>query len=443
MIVIENLVSVRLNPQEILLVNTLNGLLDVVDNKSMNTIERWKEEGIVNCLNHDEDTLFKQMSKRGYIVKNKTIESSIRETLMDQLLDQNKNEKEKLKEIALVLSYNCNFSCPYCYEALEESGSKKIITEDMVDKAISLSGGHLEHITLFGGEPLLISNRKIINYITSNYNKYSYSVITNGYYLDEYIDIFKKIDVKQVQVTIDGTEATHDLSRCLKNGKGTYTKIMKGVTSYLENGIPIKIRMNMSEENYVDCINHRDILLEQYKEFTDILSFEMATIFDTSGEKRSKINQELMQNDLKNTVFKKKESINQYLSSSLPITKFFTLNKPIKPIITPCRAHTNSRFYDSEGNIYSCILSVGKERFSIGKYYPKVETKQNSIINRNVSNIEQCSQCKYALICGGGCPLIFNDDNLMLPNCSYCMDELYEQIPNIYNTKHQKVINNI
>lgn len=141
MIVIENLVSVRLNPQEILLVNTLNGLLDVVDNKSMNTIERWKEEGIVNCLNHDEDTLFKQMSKRGYIVKNKTIESSIRETLMDQLLDQNKNEKEKLKEIALVLSYNCNFSCPYCYEALEESGSKKIITEDMVDKAISLSGG--------------------------------------------------------------------------------------------------------------------------------------------------------------------------------------------------------------------------------------------------------------------------------------------------------------
>lgn len=147
-------------------------------------------------------------------------------------------------------------------------------------------------------------------------------MITNGYYLDEYIDIFKKIDVKQVQVTIDGTEATHDLSRCLKNGKGTYTKIMKGVTSYLENGIPIKIRMNMSEENYVDCINHRDILLEQYKEFTDILSFEMATIFDTSGEKRSKINQELMQNDLKNTVFKKKESINQYLSSSLPITKF-------------------------------------------------------------------------------------------------------------------------
>lgn len=439
MILIENLVNVRLNPNEVLLVNTLNGLLDVVDNKSMNTIERWREEEVIHCDSRDEEKLYEQMRKRGYIVENVSVESSIRETLMNQLLDQNKNEKEKLKEIALVLSYNCNFSCPYCYEALEECGNKKIITEEMVDKAVALSGGHLEHITLFGGEPLLISNRKIIEYITNIYDKFSYSVITNGYYLNEYIDIFKKIDLRQVQVTIDGTKETHDLTRCLKNGKGTFTKIMNGVTRYLENGIPIKIRMNMSEDNYVDCINHRDLLLEEYKESTDILSFEMATIFDTSGEKRSKINQELMQNDLKNTIFKKKESINHYLSSSLPITKFFTLDKPIKPIITPCRAHTNSRFYDPEGNVYSCILSVGKERFSIGKYYPEVETKQNSIINRNVSNIQQCSQCKYAFLCGGGCPLAFNDDNLMMPNCSYCMDELYEQIPNIYNTKHQKV----
>ena len=75
-----------------------------------------------------------------------------------------------------MIAYDCNFRCPYCYEGnISGKGrqwSKKIFNKDMVDRAYQAmeeiepnKNLRAKTITLYGGEPLMASNREIIEYI--------------------------------------------------------------------------------------------------------------------------------------------------------------------------------------------------------------------------------------------------------------------------------------
>lgn len=78
-----------------------------------------------------------------------------------------------------MVTYDCNFRCPYCYESeVSEGGrkwTKKTFTKDLVDRAfdamLEIEPNRQKHsnlITLYGGEPLLAQNHDIIKYIVLN-----------------------------------------------------------------------------------------------------------------------------------------------------------------------------------------------------------------------------------------------------------------------------------
>lgn len=85
------------------------------------------------------------------------------------------------------MTYNCNFRCPYCFEAANDNPNEAYINEEHIDAALEIAGKDLVHIGLFGGEPLLPKNRKSIEYLISKDPDKKYSIITNGYYLDRYM----------------------------------------------------------------------------------------------------------------------------------------------------------------------------------------------------------------------------------------------------------------
>ncbi|WP_129408292.1 radical SAM protein [Marinitoga lauensis] len=80
----------------------------------------------------------------------------------------------------------------------------------------------------FGGEPLM--NFKAIEYINkkiideSEAELFS-SMSSNGYLLN-YIDVskFDELKIKNVQITLDGIEETHDIYRPLVGGGKTFKK---------------------------------------------------------------------------------------------------------------------------------------------------------------------------------------------------------------------------
>jgi len=60
-----------------------------------------------------------------------------------------------------------------------------------------------------------------------------------------------------------------------------------------------------------------------------------------------------------------------------------------------------------DGYIYTCPESIGSKSISIGKFVPVLELSDSGMAewrSRDIMNMEKCMDCKFAPICGGGCP---------------------------------------
>lgn len=176
-------------------------------------------------------------------------------------------DKRKLKlEFTVMASTDCNFRCQYCYEQLvPKTIDKKFMDTFLqyIEKNISKFQGLF--IEWFGGEPLLAAKQivelssKLKAICKKNRKTYLGSMTTNGYTLD--YNTFLKLLSENIlfyQITIDGNKTTHDQYRPLKNGKGTYDRIVKNLIEIKQYApsyrtFRIVIRNNVSKKNKKEC----------------------------------------------------------------------------------------------------------------------------------------------------------------------------------------------
>ena len=64
----------------------------------------------------------------------------------------------------------------------------------------------------------------------------------------------------KLQITIDGLKEHHDRSRPLRNGGGTYDKIIENLSLFEESPIAVVIRMNVDNNNFVDFARLKEII---------------------------------------------------------------------------------------------------------------------------------------------------------------------------------------
>lgn len=263
---------------EYILINLLNGLSDILSEEDLNLIKYWKELENIQLENEYEIKLYEELIQRKYIMKNLEEEIKYKELQLEVLRRNYEKRKSNIKDLGIVLTYDCNFGCSYCFESNVNNHDKDILTDEMIDRAEELFP-NIETILLYGGEPLLEQNIDIIRYIIKKYPDKEYRIITNGYGIDKHIDILQKIKVKWLQVTLDGVKETHDKSRFLKDNRvGTYDKLISNIDLAIKNNIRIKIRMNMSKANYQECLELRENLKKEYPD-NKLLIFELQPIF--------------------------------------------------------------------------------------------------------------------------------------------------------------------
>jgi len=152
----------------------------------------------------------------------------------------------------------CNFDCPYCFEDHFAGKMSAQVQDDVVALAgrmLDASGAKDVSVTWFGGEPLLAPeiveslSVRLMALAEERGGEYSAGIITNGYLLtQEVADMLGRCKVKSAQVTVDGLGATHDATRRLANGKGTFERITANLR---ECKLPFKvnIRHNVHEAN--------------------------------------------------------------------------------------------------------------------------------------------------------------------------------------------------
>lgn len=297
-----------------------------------------------------------------------------------------------------VITYNCNFRCPYCFEGRNtKDGQKQIVfTEETVNRAYQVMEQIQPHkelrrnmITLFGGEPLLAENKEILTYIVEEGVKrgYKFSAVTNGYDLDAYLDLLSPEKICKLQVTIDGMRELHNARRVHYKYHNTFDKIIANLRLGLEKGVVVSVRMNVDNRNMNDFLQ-----LKHYFEsngFYHYPDFRFYSAYLRNNTSIDESEQECLDFLSKKDYLEKNKqqgtlSVCQNHGVLQMIHNAIENRKPISFRPTFCGAQVGSYVIDPIGRIYPCWEVIGKDEYQIASYDQKevhwiirMEKKQN------------------------------------------------------------------
>ena len=413
-----------------LLINTLKGTMLEISDEVHKIIEDW-QHGQISTKTDFETALLNELDARGYLMESEAEERRIKDDILHRLRHAHEKTQASPGIVAFVLTYDCNFACPYCFLGKGKTGGI-VMSDRQIDEALDLAGG-TQNVVLFGGEPLLPKTMPVVRHLVSKTKGKSIGIVTNGYYLVEFYDLLSSANLGSVMVTLDGEEKTHDSRRFLAGGGATFGKIMEGIRLYLAGGIPIRVRMNLNKDTLEEGRRLKTRLLSEFSAYSAIFSLESGPVFEAKESEKIHMAKELYLDDMEYSI-QERVRRNGMIGCSYSILDSIALGRPLLPKYAFCYAHENVMVFDPHGNIYPCLACVGVDEFAMGSYCPKkTEFKDNSIRNRNIESIPECSDCIYSLICGCGCPLkLKGQGDVMRPSCSSIKDQIHGRLPVVY-----------
>ena len=270
-------------PDYSLLVHGYTGAIDRVNKK---VAQLMKSQIVISEDTFDQLPCSKEtirtLMKRGYLTSRSPVEE--REYVHSMANFLHHNSSRSSASFLFLVAYDCNFRCPYCFEndisSHGKGWSKQVFTKEMVDRAYQAmceiqpnKAMHGKSITLYGGEPLLATNKEIVRYIVDEGLKrgYIFSAITNGYDLHHFTDLLGPKKIRRLQITLDGEEENHNRKRPHYRAGDSFDVIMKNVALALSLDVQISMRINTDYDN-VDIL---PALFDLFKNrgFTDYPKF--------------------------------------------------------------------------------------------------------------------------------------------------------------------------
>jgi radical SAM protein with 4Fe4S-binding SPASM domain len=152
------------------------------------------------------------------------------------------------------LTERCNLRCRHCYQHgddASESSTDEILRE--IDSATEMFRAWegeediqvVPAIHFTGGEPFLHEDfRKIMDYAGSQ--GYRLAIMTNGCLVTrEIAQWLKRVGIDDIQVSIEGPAAIHDMVR----GKGSFAAARQGIEFLVEEGNTVSVNVTLSRLN--------------------------------------------------------------------------------------------------------------------------------------------------------------------------------------------------
>lgn len=397
---------------------------------------------IVNVLSGNADVLTPEESLRllnrevlndpGYIEKGYVVDPLEEKKLFNRkYLDFIDARDTDEIQLFYVPTYACNFNCAYCYqEGYAQSGRDN---EDTVNAFFDYIHRNFntrrKYITLFGGEPLLPgeTSKRFLEQFIDKCNQYQLelAVVTNGYTLEEYLPLLSRTSIREIQVTLDGTEPIHNNRRPLKNGNGTFASIVKGVDLALDAGIRINLRVVADRDNLSNLPELALFAIEKGWTRSAFFKTQLGRNYELHycQSQQSKLYSRIdLYRDLYSLI-RQNPHLLEFHKPAYSLSKFlFEQGELPEPLFDSCPGAKTEWAFDFTGRIYSCTATVGKPGEELGTYFP-AENLNNALIERwqqrDVLSIKLCGNCNLRLACGGGCASVaFNKvKDLHAPDC--------------------------
>lgn len=372
------------------------------------------------------------------------------------LISIDENEKQQIQEkfrqaksskinlgLTIAPTMGCNFNCPYCFESesirsnfykMPQEIQSQLITR--VKQFILKNNCQSVGVTWFGGEPLLaidvIENlSKKFMLLKEELNiAYDADLVTNGYKLSpDNIQVLLACGVTKAQITIDGPEHIHDTRRIVKNGKGSYQKIINNVTEAVDKGMNLNIRINIDQSNF----NEIELLLNDFQQrnLKDKVSFSLGHIANEYIASSTTV-ENLRGATFADLDIKLLNMLSEHIDSSAWLPSVVTHY---------CSADSESAFMiGPRGELYQCWDEFGDVTKIVGNI--SLEDKTNPLhvaeyMEFDPTQHPKCTNCNVMPLCMGGCSkqrLLHQGE----PQCGVYKYNLKDWIVNFTDSKQKE-----
>lgn len=434
----------ELQPGSYLLLNTLTGAVDVVPERMAKVLKPH--------LPIETDFLapgdLEQLILRGYLLTEDNENAHVSKWFTDF------KERMRCLNFTVCPTFACNLYCPYCFLDPDIRRSKRTLSVEQLnqmfsamDQLIALRSATSVSLELFGGEPFLLANQRLVEAIILHAvgRGWPVSAITNGTQINAYFDLIERVrgGVRQVQVTVDGPEEIHNKLRVRASGRGSYDEICQNVTRLLQIGIPVVLRVNTGSNN----VPHLPRLLSAFEEmgWTSYSNFvcQIAPINDhaDTGCIPNYLPEFMLLRQL-HDLFDNWEATRQRYHVALGYdlerrtrllrrALFGNDSSPMQGFdLAGCSASKHHYVvFGADGLLYACPETVGIAEVAIGRYSPDfhIDVSKWSKWEVDISNTAKCAKCSVAPICGGACPwqgFRSSSFDAYEPHCNYAQQTI-------------------
>ncbi len=435
-----------------LLFNGVNGCMDEISGALADIFR----SGVQARLEELDAAAAKVLLNRGHITPLSPEEELAKFKEFSKTLHNGLECRAQHAGIMLLMSYNCNLACKYCYQQHHRPHkSKAIMSEALVD---DIFGKYLAqivpgadpkktNISFYGGEPFLPSNEAVIRRALGYAKRYGMpaNAISNATMVDTMPDIFGEGPgfVNSVQVSLDGSRELHDKSRVPLSGEATYDRIVKNMKMLLERKTQISIRLNLdrrtlgSVQALVKDLKEKGILGNKYARiYASPLHDNIAKVDATDF---------MDMTDLSSRVFSLGIDLEHPVSlRANEMSRLFRQKRGLGLNRTCSCMQTMQRtlVVDAFGDLYACFEEAGYPEFRVGhvsgsgvEFFPLHDNYRT----RHIANMEECVKCSVALVCGGQCGVKSRakTGDLFKPYCGDIKGVILESIKLAYQKRQQ------
>jgi uncharacterized protein len=404
-----------------------NSCIRVYSEECINLVENLKENS--NVILDFNTPFVKDLVDLKLIVSNNHNEENI--------LTYYSNISERKNDFTLVVTKQCNFRCPYCYE----DHTNDVMTWETYNNSLKFMESTLRTsdskrgvLSFFGGEPLL-EYKNIIKFMKEFKNMllqiddkktWTNHITTNAYLLD--LDMAKQlaeVGINSYQITIDGLKENHDKSRYLVGKYGTWDKIINNLKEIKNSSLNafIQIRMNYTKESLKSMDEYMSFLKNNFDDPRFHFYFEAVKDF---GVLKETDDIEVCKNESEYEEYVVGLAKDRGLKLAIAKNQCYAFN------LECYAANYKSFVIDYDGSIEKCtVLLNNNERNILGN----VNNVDN--YNFNIEKLanwtsyklkEECLDCSVVAICNGRkCPSSYMSMEKI--DVSYCdiIKKLYEE----------------
>lgn len=310
-----------------------------------------------------------------------------------------------LEQVYIILTEECNLSCPYCIREFDTNSKKFISLEEIIFTFKKLSRYHNQfQIVLSGGEPTLHPDFTTI--IKEAKERFPLvSIASNGTNIDFFKNSISKLNGIHIQISIDGSKKIHNKLR----GSNSFEKSIESILLLTKNNLDLTVASTANKDN-IGSFKELFLFLKKIGVKKWKISQEIQT--DKSDYRKDKIIGAIEWNNFVKEIQKYTQcwdgqlnvkTLFNFVDKKIPwddIDEDFIKNTGCQPGIKKLYVYPDLSVIGCPclhsfplGNLESDDLMevIFNKAIELNDY---IMCKQDSV----------CSTCIYFILCKGGCP---------------------------------------